>query len=114
LWLLNVQRAQIGTRTVVAAILGCRRAGASSPAETGVHCKHRVSLGQDSFLPGGWEARPLRQAGMPDATTVRVPGCAHVQRVPHRQLPHAAVIVRHVNTPAQFTRKAFQSLEVLI
>jgi hypothetical protein len=68
--------AQLGTRTVAAAILGCRGAGASSPAETGVHCHHRVLLGKESFLPGGWEARPLRQAGMPDATTVRVPSCA--------------------------------------
>jgi hypothetical protein len=30
--------AQPGTRTVAAAILGCRRAGAASPAETGVPC----------------------------------------------------------------------------
>ena len=42
----RVLRAQLGTRTVAAAILGCRRAGASSPAETGVHCDIRVLFGK--------------------------------------------------------------------
>jgi len=91
-----LQRAQPGTRTVAAAIPGCRRAGAASPAETGVHCKHRVLLGKESFLPGGWEARPLRQARMPDATTVRGPSCALLEQFLHGNVAQFKPVVNGV------------------
>ena len=57
---------------VAAGILACRRAVASSPAATPPHRQTRWSF-RESAVPGalplgGKDARPLRQAGRPDAT----------------------------------------------
>jgi hypothetical protein len=50
---------ELETSTVAAAILGCRRAGASSPAETGVHCHYRVFPGKEAFLSGRLGSTPF-------------------------------------------------------
>ena len=64
------------SRTVVAGILACRRAGLPSPAEATARPlqalrKSRPVLHRSAFRPGG-RMPPLRQAGMPDATRLRV------------------------------------------
>ena len=51
---------------------GCRRTGASSPAEINVFCNFRSGIEKDPIFPGGREARPRRQARMPDATRHRI------------------------------------------
>jgi hypothetical protein len=57
------------SRVVAAGILACRRAVASSPAEkTFVNMKRQevcVAIAMSGAIPGGKDARPLRQARCP-------------------------------------------------